>query len=153
MSDVNIMLAFFVDNVAVGTKFKKWPLHVSVIPWFKCNNTQKFYTQLKSIWHETGQIDYEIKDIEYYGKKQNIKVSSLKHSQELYDLHNTLLKLAQDYDSKMDVKYCGENYTPHITHKKDTNPPIKGETGIFNKIYVVMDLDSKQMIREVVKCF
>lgn len=131
------LIAFMLEPMDKGDTFIRWPLHITLVPWFRTPN-------------ETAQIVYDISDAATkfkpissrgiqrarFGWRRKVQVTALASS-ELHDLHRQLLSMLENKGYNLvDKKHTGVSYQPHITKKG--NAEFKpGHELIVDRIYLI----------------
>jgi hypothetical protein len=83
-----------------------------------------------------------------FGKRKNRQVNLVEKNPEIINLHMTLFNFAKKCDSGMNDMQCGENFVPHIT-VRNKRPLEPGEKYVIDTVYVVEDVSSRPLKREV----
>ena len=129
-----IILVSFVQNVNEGDHFKRssWPLHVTLVPWFKTDQADKFISDLSEIFNSQKSIVAEAGGFEMFGMKRNVPVNIIVPNSQLTELHNRLLGFVQQNANLKSDRYVGENYRAHISHVDKGNIREHDEITINN---------------------
>lgn len=131
------LLAFMLEPLDKGDQFIGWPLHITLVPWFRTDYGSEHVT--RDIEKAASGIDqFTVTGImrSMLGGQRNVPVTDVASS-DLHDLHRALLTVFEnDAYSLSDSKYTGVNYRPHVTKKG--NAEFKpGHVILFDSVYLV----------------
>src|SRR5437764_1481346 len=122
------LVCAFIQPLDVGAQFKKWPLHVTVVPWFRFKDGSEqiahgLQEALKPIQPFAAEVGEEVR----FGPKKNRPANLLLTSRftEIEQRTRAYLhkKRAWLVDETTKVK---RPYKPHITFQEDEHP-TKGD--------------------------
>lgn len=120
--DPSYLLAYFMAEQQPGDEFTNWPLHITIIPWFRVNNIEQVDTGLQTVAERTGPFrpfrvcgqgqaqfgDYQVRLIE--------PVSLMKA------IHQQIYQLLQNKQARfISTRFFGDNYVPHISHQSGSS--------------------------------
>ena len=142
------MLAAILTKQEIGAKFKKWPKHITLIPWFNTNDYEKVNDLLTNYFSNLSSFSFELGNEDYFGPVKDKRVIRIKNTLEFVKIHNDLISLLESDGILPDMKYCGLNYRPHITTKEDLQQDLDKT---INEIYLVEAIGDWN--REVVKIY
>lgn len=139
--------------------FSKWPLHITIVPWFGLSepvNDERYLTQelsqfLKHQKTEDGQknaIEILVGDKTWFGPK--LPVMTIEQSDGLINLHTKLLGKLNSLGVKLNNdKYSGSKYQPHITVRGDRY--IKTDIKLkINSLTLIKSISEKPKLRQKV---
>lgn len=112
------------ERVKRQEKFKVWPLHLTLVPWFDIsgNNLSGFRSAMSVSIAGTPKITLIADGSDYFGP-QKVSVTLIKPTSELLNLHQKLLDILLDCDAKLLApKHIGQNFLPHVTHRGEKGP-------------------------------
>lgn len=109
------MLAVLLEQKAPGEEFGRWPLHITLVPWF----------QLKgSIEKLTQDIQSAVSSFQAFAAKVGPRKQWGTHTVHLIDdpvvheLHKRLLEVVKKHGKlTAPIRLTGKQYRPHITQK------------------------------------
>jgi 2'-5' RNA ligase len=96
-------------------EFEIWPKHITIVPWFPCDNEEKLDEVLTKIAARHKPVNVEAGGVEEWGRQDRLMVQVIKDEVKLKKL-------------QLDVYETLENkYRPHITlrNRFQKNHPIK----------------------------
>lgn len=96
-------------------EFSKWPLHITVVPWYKISNSKlpEFLAYLEKIAQDIGQVHAVTDKIDYFGRNRNIMVRTIERNAQLEKLHAGVLK-TMDSCGECLVSKCSK-FRPHVS--------------------------------------
>ncbi|MFC1755899.1 2'-5' RNA ligase family protein [Patescibacteria group bacterium] len=148
MDKRSLMLAAILSKQEIGIIFKKWPKHITLIPWFNVSDYEKIDKLLTNYFSNLNSFSFELGNEDHFGPVKDKKVIRIENTSELIKIHRDLISLLDKEKILPDMKYCGENYKPHITTKEDF-PQDLDKT--INEVYLVEDIGDWN--REVVDIY
>lgn len=139
------------EDVSVGETIIKWPLHVTILPWFSFYDYSAFLNQIHDIAQKTEPIEIRVGTRATWGVNT---VNVIDYSIALHRLHEEILKIASAHGNlrKNGHEFIGRNYTPHITHQGRLFVHA-GYDFTIKRIYVVesdMSLHVKTVVDSIV---
>jgi hypothetical protein len=143
-----VILVAFILPKPLHYEFDEWPNHITLVPYFNTNDYALLDTQLKDLTESVNPIAYEIGETDFFGANQKVKVSLIVKNMPLQDLHTKLLNVALQHDNKIDVRHCGVNYIPHITHNEST-VPSKGDQRKIMEFYLVKKVTNGSKLKMI----
>lgn len=105
------------EPIEVGTQFTQWPLHMTIVPWFKAPDLTAVEEKLKPIAAEHRPFDVEVGERAYFGPRGKLPVMRIENIPELQSLHEDILRAVTESGWHMEGRYTGQHYTPHVTQK------------------------------------
>lgn len=136
-----LMIAHFVDPLAEGRHFDKWPLHLTILPWFhdseseSIHNLEQTAEKMCACKIALGEVAIKtLGQIEMFGDECNIPVRCVNNSTSLGVIHGMLLGYFQD--KLEDKTYIGGRYNPHVTIRENDDPG-EGSEICIDKISLV----------------
>ena len=114
-------IAAFFNKFKVGYEYpsKDTPVHVTIVGTFSIDKNGDELTNIiiKSL---VGERSIKIigRAIDYFGPKEDIKVTRVNETIQLHDLHNRLFKSLSENKARFDSpEYQGSGYSPHCTYQ------------------------------------
>lgn len=132
------LICLFVSPLATGYQFGRWPLHVTVVPWFRTNKaTDEIADIMASVvaWGPLRLIAGEETGFGYRGRK---RVTLLQGSSELESIEQKVRTLLHNYKALIvdeTTKKRGP-FRPHVTHQQGKSLS-KGDIFVCNSLYIV----------------
>lgn len=131
------LLAFILEPLEKGSQFIAWPLHITLVPWFRTA-------------HKEAQILYDTKTAveqfepftvrgvqrAQFGWRGSVAVTAVA-SPALHDLHRALLgTLERGQYQLMNTRHMGDSFQPHVTKKG--NVEFKpGHELLLDRVYLI----------------
>ncbi len=119
-SDKFVLVASL-DPLEKGDEFTRWPLHVTLLPWFTIpdDRMQAFDNSVKSRVH-TYEAQYPAGDtLEMFGPEKNVPVRTLKNIGRLAHMHRELVECVERVNGTFYDSWIKDNFRPHLTFQKD----------------------------------
>ncbi len=129
------MLAVLLEQKEQGESFGRWPLHITLVPWFDIpGNLSEAVGALMGTLQSSHAFSVTT------GSKTSLhgrKVALIRDSAALRALHVKLLDFVGEYGRSAEpLRYVGQEYTPHITEK--VNATVQpGFAVAVKKIYLI----------------
>lgn len=143
------ILVFMIDTLDDG-EFSKWPLHITLIPWFEYQDDE-----IKLVDVLNSQIPRKVRMVKgKVGKKTwfgySTPVRLVEPKDDLQKLHNKLLDLLKvagvEFSSK---SFTGPRFTPHVT-TRGSRTIDGGQTFELNSTTLVRAVSDHPMLRQKV---
>jgi 2'-5' RNA ligase len=109
-------------------EFEIWPKHITIVPWFPCDNEEKLDEVLTKIAARHKPVNVEAGGVEEWGRQDRLMVQVIKDEVKLKKLHLDVYETLENNGFYIHQKdYLGEKYRPHITlrNRFQKNHPIK----------------------------
>ena len=108
------------DPVEVGQRFKKLPIHVTLMPWLNIDprNEAEFDRYMNVIARKLYNIYVIGKDEAMFGPEYDTKVRLVAEGA-LRAVHFDILAAADWAEATYDESYVGENYIPHVSYTQE----------------------------------
>lgn len=145
---MTLLACLMLEKVKLHQKFNKWPLHLTIVPWFSISpqNLSSFLASLQKASRGINSITIKPKGLDYFGPKKDIRVFRVENNPKLLRLHQDLLKILDSCNAQLESsKYTGKNFIPHVTAAG--NYQLK--TSVCRELYIVC-LHEKN-IRQIVE--
>lgn len=128
------ILVALLDDFQPDDSFAQWPLHVTLVPWFKPLDLKQFTKELKGKAGDYRQITSTVGEQRIWGPHT---VNIIDRVPMLQELHAELLALVRMHGRLLiNEQYTGENYTPHITHQGAVSA-MEGHMVTLGTIYLI----------------
>lgn len=121
-----LIITHNLDAAEAGDTFVDWPLHVTLIPWFR-SETNSALNVYESIFDELQSCQLALGKkmlggVEFYGEAEDVMVRPITlDSRKILDMvHISLLRPVRHIMS--DWRYIGGNYNPHMTIRENDDP-------------------------------
>lgn len=115
------LIAYLLDDLSVGAKFKPSALHIIILPWFALETDEEPF--IKWFYSHFGMLhsfDAKVGQKAMFGPKKDAPVSLIGPAPEFMKMH----KLALSWFGRVGARwaerdpYVGDDYIAHITQRK-----------------------------------
>jgi 2'-5' RNA ligase len=119
------------EQIPVGEGFEIWPPHITIVPWFPCDDANKLDQTLSGVALKHQSFEILAGRIEEWGKKEKFKVQKIDDpSNDLHRLHWDILHSLEKNGFPVHQKdFLGEKYDPHIALRNRLQLGIDLERG------------------------
>ena len=136
----------------IPTHFTNWPLHLTLIPWFKISGKElpKFLTAVESIASNYGPIQLKQEGSTNFSTRE-VRVTLIRPTSEIINLHQDLLLAISDSNALiLSSRYTGSNFRPHITEQAGRSLP-EAKVIISHKLYLITKefADQRQIVHDI----
>jgi len=153
------LVVVMLERVPPGEEFEIWPMHITVVPWFPCEDARRLDETLTKVAIKHSPFEVKSGKIERWGKgKDKFDVRLIEGDHKLHSLHWDVLRSLEKNGFPIHQKdYLGEKYTPHITlrnSKADSGRFQQEEAIKISKFTLVRQVRLKgsgRMIKSLVK--
>lgn len=141
-----------IADTAEGMSYDDLPLHITLMHWFQSStNESVIVNALEKVVFEPVVVEADSEDM--YGKNHDIRVTKIKRTTNLQNLH---LQLYEKFNS-LDVVYSekefvGDGYGPHSTHKPNAKLE-KGDQITIDSFWLVSSEEESRSPRKMIKKF
>lgn len=112
------VVAIMLEPVKIGQEFIEWPLHITLAPWFPCDDEPKLDKILAQIAKDHKSFSITIGGVQKFGSKKDVPVNVVRDNAQLVELHwkifNALDKSGFPIHQR---EYVGGGYQAHVTHQ------------------------------------
>lgn len=120
-----------------GDQFDKFPLHVTLMPWFDMPHERSFINYIQNLAAHTAPVEIEGGEEALFGPDKEVRVRKLARAGTLYAMHNTLHTTVKKLDGTVrESSYVGEAYVPNVTYQCDRGLD-EGEKLILDRIQLI----------------
>ena len=148
-SGERLMVAHLVDPIEEGYNFTDWPLHITVLPWFKRSESiTKSEIELSAEHMRACRVALGKKAlgcIEMFGDECDTPVRTISNSTSLGVMHGMLLTMFRKNLESTD--YIGGAYNPHLTIRENNDPGELAEIDIDRISLIKYENSVKTVLR------
>ena len=115
---MTLLACLMLEKVKLHQKFTKWPLHLTIVPWFTISPQylSSFLSRLDQAAGRLSSISLEPDRIDYFGPEKTTRVVTVKGSRGLISLHQDMLSIIKSSNGVInDSRHVGPNYIPHVS--------------------------------------
>lgn len=143
------LLCAFVAPIALNAEFKEWPLHVTVMPWFRTPASSAQLAQLLTLNFEAVQpFEAEVGSLANFGAKNELPVNLIEQPTPFAVLEQ-MASLALVSSGVQLVSRRFRPYRPHVTVQKHAHA-APGDTFQVDKLHIIEQRDGyKNVVGEV----
>jgi 2'-5' RNA ligase len=141
------LICAFVKKQSIGAKFKEWPLHITIVPWFRLDiSSPQLAEQLQRHYIGSSAFQVIVLDEAQFGYKKH-KVVNLVAAPELMKLEGQTRRLLHAHTAWVvdEADKTRNGFRPHVT-ALSAGTVYKGEGFYCDRLYIVsQDGDFKQI--------
>jgi hypothetical protein len=115
------LIAYLLDDMAVGAQFKPSALHITILPWFALEtDEQPFIDWFYKHFDEVQSFDAIAARRALFGPRKDVPVSIMEPEVEFMKLHLLALSWFGAVGARWAEKdpYVGDDYIPHIAQRR-----------------------------------
>lgn len=145
------LICALVQQRNVGHKFEAWPLHVTVVPWFRMDlSSAQLAQELEEVYISSQAFEVKVEEETKFGYKKQ-KLVNLVSAPMLERIEGQTRRLLHSYKSWIvDEADKTRNFRPHITAQGDDRAD-EGTTFRCDRLYIVSQRGTyKQLEAEVI---
>lgn len=151
------VLVSLLQPLRAGEQFRKWPLHVTILPWFRTHlDPHELQALLQEHTRGVDAFTAMMGATAQFGYHDQVPVRVVNEPNDFRKLHNHLFE-ALSHDERilfLDTSHCGPHFKAHIT-LHHAEPLREGDLITCNELQLVRLADihpggaSKEVVREV----
>lgn len=104
------------EPLEVGSTFTKWPLHITLLPWFRARKQKDLVSAIEQVVHEQRPLIVLLGETALFGKNRDKIVRLAQPEDELRSLHVLLMDAVCDMGAVLeDMSFVSYKYKPHVT--------------------------------------
>lgn len=138
------LVVVMLEPVPAGREFEIWPMHITIVPWFPCEDSQRLDFVLAQIAQKHKTFEVKAGKITEWGGHEKFKVMKIDSDWRLLSLHWDVFRSLEKNGFPIHQKdYLGEKYRPHVTLRNslaDENRYKQGD---------VIKIDRFTLVRQV----
>lgn len=142
------LVCALVDPIEVGTTFQEWPLHVTIVPWFRLDMpSDRMASMLASNLAQIHSFDVRLDGTDHFGKARKKLVHLVAAPSPLWDIEyivRALLHRQRAWIADETTK-SKRSYLPHITHQAHAAPQ-DGSSFSCTALYIIEQQGEHKMI-------
>jgi 2'-5' RNA ligase len=153
------LVVIMLEPMPADKEFESWPLHITLVPWFPCDNESKLDSTLAKIAARHEAFIVAVDKKEDWGREDKFSVITIADEEDLlHKLHLDVFDTLENSNFPIHQKdFLGDKYRPHITLRNylTKDYPFKtGEEVIIDRFTLIKQhrfRGSGRMIKAVVK--
>lgn len=143
------LICVFVQDQGAGARFKDWPLHSTIVPWFRSEvSSDSLASEVKASLEGAGAFVAAAGGEAGFGRKGQKQVNLIETSSPLEDIEQKVRRLLHGHgvwiaDETTKVR---RPFRPHVTVQK-SGRVHRGDTWSVKKLYIVLQKgDYKEIV-------
>jgi 2'-5' RNA ligase len=143
-------LAYFFDDMPVGSTFKPGKLHITLITWFVSDKLDEEVINCFNKFSFGQKFFITVGPKQQFGPTKEVPVNLIESSEDLANLHKKSLEFFNIIEGRWAVKnpYVDRQYTPHARRRPGTRLK-QGQVFKIDKIALVMAARREDGVRKV----
>jgi 2'-5' RNA ligase len=145
------VICAFVTQQSVGSIFTDWPLHITIVPWFRLDSTSaQLAEQLKKHYISSNAFTVTVLDEVRFGYKRT-KLVNLVGAPELMKLEGQTRRLLHAHKAWIvdEADKTRRGFRPHVT-ALSTGRVHSGENFMCDRLYIVSQHGNFKRIDSVI---
>lgn len=142
------LVCALIEPRQAGDTFERWPLHVTIVPWFMLTvSLDDFVRLLQSQLRDIAPFGAKVRYAHRFGyRKANVLLRN--QWQPLHDI--VLGSVQQAAKNRVPFRFVGRLYRPHVTHQASEH---LNEGDIFwcDKVYVIEQKGGHKQVAAVIR--
>jgi 2'-5' RNA ligase len=153
------LVVIMLEPQAPDEEFEIWPMHVTIVPWFPCDDSDRLDEVLSKVAGRHQGLEAKIGTTEDWGRRDRFKVIKIEdQGNQLHRLHRDVFRSLEKAGFPIHQKdYLGDKYMPHITLRNSLADESRFQRGEiikverFTLVSQVRLKGSGRMIKKLVK--
>lgn len=147
------VIVHLIDNLPVGHEFSMsdWPLHITLADVFAIDGSPTdLLIDLETEFSSHSPIQSSVVGDEWFGEDKSVHVKLIKKTEELQQLHETILSILSNYKVRFNnPEYAHAGFKPHSTVQKNGQLDL-GDTVTLDSLTLIdMFPDNNPSLRRV----
>lgn len=143
------LVCAFVEPQAIGAQFKDWPLHITIVPWFRVDLPSAMLgDELAASYVGSKAFEVSVLAEAQFGYKKR-KTVNLVTAPDLFKLEGQTRRLLHAHKAWVvdEADNTRRGFRPHVTHLGDGRLKLReGDKFLCGKLYIV---EQKGDIKEI----
>jgi hypothetical protein len=145
------LIAYMLDDLPIGAKFKPSVLHISILPWFALETDEgPFLTWFYDHFDRIPAFNATVGERKLFGPKKDVPVNLMEPERKFMQLHQTALSWFGRVGARWAERdpYVGNDYVPHVAQRHGY-VLTEGETLPITSLTLFKAARSEDQIRQV----
>lgn len=109
------LVVIMLKDVPHGEDFEIWEPHITIVPWFPCNDSQRLDKLLAGVASRHKPLSVKAGRVEEWGRREKYPVQIVDSDWRLLSLHIDVFNSLEKNGFPIHQKdFMGEKYLPHI---------------------------------------
>lgn len=145
------VLVSTLEPVEKGMEFTKWPLHVTLVPWFTLpdGSFRAFDNALQNRIHNFRVQEPVGDKLELFGPNKDIRVRTLRKIGELASMHRDLAESIEQVGGALHDVWVKDLYQPHVTYTEDQGVDEGEKISLTNLNLIWGDINGNRRVEKV----
>ncbi|HVX58816.1 MAG TPA: 2'-5' RNA ligase family protein [Candidatus Saccharimonadales bacterium] len=111
------LIVIMLEPVSFGVEFEVWPQHITIVPWFPCDDEDELDTLLSAIAAGHEKFELSAGPSETWGREDKYDVVTINDfTRQLHELHEDVFDSLEKNGFPIHQKdFLGQKYRPHVT--------------------------------------
>lgn len=137
------ILVSFIEKQSEGMRFQRrrnsWPLHITLVPWFRVDNEQGLEAALSKVANATLPFTLRIGQELLFGANADVPVNIIADQAKVVELHKALWSaVTAEGADVVSRRWIGESFRAHITqHDSKGGNLTPGEAVAVDSLNIV----------------
>ena len=114
------LIAYMLDDLPIGAKFKPSALHITILPWFALETDEgPFLTWFYNHFDRVPVFNATVGDRKLFGPQKDVPVNLMEPGHKFMQLHMLALSWFGKVGARWAEKdpYVGDDYVPHVAQR------------------------------------
>jgi len=115
------LIAYLLDDLPIGTKFKPSELHITILPWFALETDEgPFLTWFYNHFDRVPAFNAVVGEQKLFGPQKDVPVNLMEPERRFRQLHMLALSWFGKVGARWAEKdpYVGNDYIPHVAQRR-----------------------------------
>jgi 2'-5' RNA ligase len=124
------LVVIMLEPMPAGEEFEVWPRHITIVPWFPCDEPKRLDETLKAVAGRHQKFSVNADKVEEWGKKDKFQVQKIDDPGQLHRLHWDIFHSLQKNGFPVHQKdFLGQKYSPHMALRNRLQKGLALERG------------------------
>jgi 2'-5' RNA ligase len=131
------LVCAFVDQLPVGTDFKEWPLHVTIVPWFRADvSSYALARGIKTALSGISPFEIRVDGEAVFGRDKTVNL--IEQPTPLNDIESQVRSVLKNHNAWLVDESTKKKrpFKPHVTAQKSARLN-EGEGFLCDRLYIV----------------
>jgi 2'-5' RNA ligase len=142
------LICAFVDRLPAGSEFKQWPLHVTIVPWFRVG-AEELAAELKAALAGIRAFEARVGRETTMGKDKMVNL--ILPAEQFEDIEFSVRSTLKRHDAWLvdETTKQKRSFKPHVTAQKDARVH-EGDSFWCDRLYIIEQKGShKEIVAEI----
>lgn len=152
MKPGDLLVCALISPLKTGAQFKEWPLHVTLVPWFRNGlATNEIASRLGQELRTLSSFKVVMGESRRFGHNKDKDASLVELPSPLMDIEQSVRHVLKGVDSWLvdETTRVRRAYVPHVAAQKSARMRA-GDECLCDRLYIVEQLGGMKRIDEVI---